>query len=196
MPVTPTYPGLYIEELPSDAHTIEPAPTSITVFVGYTHPFKTRNFNEAVQNAKDRRTSRVGPRGRDPGEVLPGASISGRGMGHSTEVAPGSQRSALEIARPQQGRPGAGTSPPDPPRRSIWNPSSDEDLSCHTRFTCVGDDAEATSPVGDSGICRGTSRVHPSCATVKEQSENSLRRIMQATEALLQLASWQLPFMA
>ena len=40
MPVTPTYPGLYIEELPSSAHTITPAPTSITVFVGYTHPFQ------------------------------------------------------------------------------------------------------------------------------------------------------------
>jgi phage tail sheath protein FI len=40
MPVTPTYPGLYIEELPSSAHTITPAPTSITAFVGYTHPFK------------------------------------------------------------------------------------------------------------------------------------------------------------
>src|ERR1041385_9195903 len=40
MPVNPTYPGLYIEELPSSARTITPAPTSITVFVGYTHPFK------------------------------------------------------------------------------------------------------------------------------------------------------------
>src|SRR6266540_2447197 len=40
MPVTPTYPGLYIEELPSSSHTITPAPTSITAFVGYTHPFK------------------------------------------------------------------------------------------------------------------------------------------------------------
>lgn len=40
MPVNPTYPGLYIEELPSSAHTITPAPTSITVFVGYTHPFQ------------------------------------------------------------------------------------------------------------------------------------------------------------
>src|SRR4051794_16862906 len=40
MPVTPTYPGLYIEELPSSAHTITPAPTSIAAFVGYTHPFK------------------------------------------------------------------------------------------------------------------------------------------------------------
>src|SRR3954470_9470075 len=40
MPVTPTYPGLYIEELPSSAHTITPAPTSITAFVGYTHPFQ------------------------------------------------------------------------------------------------------------------------------------------------------------
>jgi uncharacterized protein len=41
MPVTPTYPGIYIEELPSASHTILAAPTSITAFVGYTHPLKT-----------------------------------------------------------------------------------------------------------------------------------------------------------
>ena len=49
MPITPTYPGIYIEELPSSTHTITAAPTSITVFVGYTHPFKTKNFKKAVQ---------------------------------------------------------------------------------------------------------------------------------------------------
>lgn len=49
MPITPTYPGIYIEELPSSAHTITAAPTSVTVFVGYTHPFKTKNFGKAVQ---------------------------------------------------------------------------------------------------------------------------------------------------
>jgi phage tail sheath protein FI len=49
MPITPTYPGLYIEELPSNARTITAAPTSITVIVGYTHPFKTRDFGRAVQ---------------------------------------------------------------------------------------------------------------------------------------------------
>jgi phage tail sheath protein FI len=51
MPVTPTYPGIYIEELRSNTHTITAAPTSITVFVGYTHPFKTKtsNFNQAVE---------------------------------------------------------------------------------------------------------------------------------------------------
>ncbi|MBG1270893.1 hypothetical protein [Nostoc sp. WHI] len=51
MPVTPTYPGIYIEELPSNARTITAAPTSIAVFVGYTHPFKTKpeNFNKAIQ---------------------------------------------------------------------------------------------------------------------------------------------------
>jgi phage tail sheath protein FI len=43
MPVTVTYPGIYIEELPSSTHTIVAAPTSITVFVGYSHPFKTRD---------------------------------------------------------------------------------------------------------------------------------------------------------
>ena len=41
MPITPTYPGVYIEELPSSSHTILAAPTSITAFVGYTHPLKT-----------------------------------------------------------------------------------------------------------------------------------------------------------
>ncbi len=56
MPVTPSYPGIYIEELPSSTHTITAAPTSIAVFVGYTHPFKTlipkttiTNFNKAIQ---------------------------------------------------------------------------------------------------------------------------------------------------
>jgi phage tail sheath protein FI len=51
MSITPTYPGIYIEELPSSTHTITAAPTSITVFVGYTHPFKTNanNWDKAVQ---------------------------------------------------------------------------------------------------------------------------------------------------
>ena len=42
-------PGLYIIELPSNAHTIQAAPRSIAVFVGYTHPFKTRHFKTAVE---------------------------------------------------------------------------------------------------------------------------------------------------
>ena len=41
MPVSTSYPGIYIQELPSQSHTITPAPTSVTVFIGYTHPFKT-----------------------------------------------------------------------------------------------------------------------------------------------------------
>jgi phage tail sheath protein FI len=51
MPVTPTYPGLYIEEILSNSHTINAAPTSVTVFIGYTHPFKTRpqHFGHAIQ---------------------------------------------------------------------------------------------------------------------------------------------------
>ncbi len=36
MPVTPTYPGVYIQELPSAVHTITGVATSITAFVGYT----------------------------------------------------------------------------------------------------------------------------------------------------------------
>src|SRR4030095_5692242 len=34
MPVTPTYPGVYIEELPSGVRTITGVPTSVTAFVG------------------------------------------------------------------------------------------------------------------------------------------------------------------
>jgi phage tail sheath protein FI len=51
MAITPTYPGLYIVELPSNSHPITAAPTSVTVFVGYTHPFKTNpaNWNRAVE---------------------------------------------------------------------------------------------------------------------------------------------------
>ena len=49
MPITPTYPGIYIQELPSNSHTITGAPTSITVFIGYSHPFKTTSPKTAVQ---------------------------------------------------------------------------------------------------------------------------------------------------
>jgi phage tail sheath protein FI len=36
MPVAPTYPGVYIEEIPSGVHTITGVATSTTAFVGYT----------------------------------------------------------------------------------------------------------------------------------------------------------------
>jgi len=49
MTVMTSYPGVYIQELPSLVHTITPAPTSIAVFAGYTHPFRTRKFLTAVQ---------------------------------------------------------------------------------------------------------------------------------------------------
>ena len=58
MPITPTYPGVYIEELPGYNHSVTAAPTSVTVFIGYTHPFKTvqpntvppqLNFNKAIE---------------------------------------------------------------------------------------------------------------------------------------------------
>ena len=51
MPVNPTYPGLYIEELPNLSHTITAAPTSVTVFVGYTDPLQTKAslFGQATE---------------------------------------------------------------------------------------------------------------------------------------------------
>jgi phage tail sheath protein FI len=49
MSVSPSYPGLYIQEQASSSHAIVPAPTSIAAFVGYSHPFKTKNFNVAQE---------------------------------------------------------------------------------------------------------------------------------------------------
>jgi uncharacterized protein len=40
MPVAYTYPGIYIQELPSNVHTITAASTNVAVFIGYTHPLK------------------------------------------------------------------------------------------------------------------------------------------------------------
>jgi uncharacterized protein len=45
VPVTPTYPGIYIQEAPSNNHTITAAPTNIAVFIGYTHPLLTPQSN-------------------------------------------------------------------------------------------------------------------------------------------------------
>ncbi|HET9080134.1 MAG TPA: phage tail sheath C-terminal domain-containing protein [Trebonia sp.] len=51
MAVTTSYPGIYIEELPNLNHSVTAAPTSVTVFVGYSHPFKTPpgNFGKPVE---------------------------------------------------------------------------------------------------------------------------------------------------
>src|SRR5579859_672389 len=50
MTVTTSYPGVYIEELPNLTHSIVPSPTSVAVFVGYTHPFLTPagNYKQAI----------------------------------------------------------------------------------------------------------------------------------------------------
>ena len=51
MPVSTSYPGIYIQELLSSSHAIVPAPTSVAAFVGYAHPFQTQptTFNVAQQ---------------------------------------------------------------------------------------------------------------------------------------------------
>lgn len=46
MPVTPTYPGVYIEEVPSGVRTITGVSTSVAAFIGY---FKKGPMNEAIQ---------------------------------------------------------------------------------------------------------------------------------------------------
>ena len=51
MPATPSFPGIYIQELASSVHTVTAAPTNVAVFIGYTHPLKTvtKNFKTAYQ---------------------------------------------------------------------------------------------------------------------------------------------------
>jgi uncharacterized protein len=49
MPVSTSYPGIYIQELPSQSQTITPSPTSVTVFVGYTHPFETTTYGAPIE---------------------------------------------------------------------------------------------------------------------------------------------------
>ncbi|MEQ8153042.1 MAG: phage tail protein, partial [Smithellaceae bacterium] len=46
MPVTPTYPGVYIEEVPSGVRTITGVSTSVTAFVGST---KRGPINKAIR---------------------------------------------------------------------------------------------------------------------------------------------------
>lgn len=46
MPITPTYPGVYIEEIPSGVRTITGVSTSVAAFIGY---FKRGQMNQAVQ---------------------------------------------------------------------------------------------------------------------------------------------------
>jgi phage tail sheath protein FI len=49
MPTTVSYPGIYIEEVPSPVRTITGVATAITAFVGYSHPFKTSHFNHPTR---------------------------------------------------------------------------------------------------------------------------------------------------
>ncbi|HTX00014.1 MAG TPA: hypothetical protein VMD59_14615, partial [Acidimicrobiales bacterium] len=50
MTISTTYPGVYVQELPSLVHNVLPAPTSIAVFVGYSNPyFPNAPFNKAIQ---------------------------------------------------------------------------------------------------------------------------------------------------
>jgi Bacteriophage tail sheath protein len=59
VPITPTYPGVYIEELPSTVHTIVGVSTSVTAFVGYTkrgpadQPTHIYSFGDFQRNFSD-----------------------------------------------------------------------------------------------------------------------------------------------
>jgi len=49
MSVSYSYPGIYVQELPSSSNTVSPAPTSVAAFVGYSHPYLTGEFGVAQQ---------------------------------------------------------------------------------------------------------------------------------------------------
>jgi hypothetical protein len=49
MSVSYSYPGIYIQELPSSSNSITPAPTSVAAFVGYSHPYQTATFGVAQE---------------------------------------------------------------------------------------------------------------------------------------------------
>ncbi|HEX2681699.1 MAG TPA: phage tail sheath family protein, partial [Candidatus Dormibacteraeota bacterium] len=59
MPVAPTYPGVYIEEIPSAVRTIVGVPTAITAFIGYTlkgpsnRPTQIFNFGDYTRTFGD-----------------------------------------------------------------------------------------------------------------------------------------------
>src|SRR3990172_8532041 len=56
MPVQPTYPGVYIEEIPSGVRTITGVSTSVTAFIGFTpkgpvdKPVHIFNFGDYTRN--------------------------------------------------------------------------------------------------------------------------------------------------
>ena len=71
MPVALSYPGLYLEEIPSNARSIVAAPTSVAVFVGYSHPFKTKAYGKPV------RVYSFSDYERDFGGIFQSANIDG-----------------------------------------------------------------------------------------------------------------------
>jgi phage tail sheath protein FI len=67
MPVAPTFPGVYIEEVPSGVHTITPVSTSIAAFLGRT---TLGPINKAV------RVLSLADYGRNFGDPLPGSDMA------------------------------------------------------------------------------------------------------------------------
>ena len=64
MPVTPTFPGVYVEEVPSAVRTIVGVATSVAAFVGY---FRRGPLNTAVQVFSPADVDRQGTAGDDGG---------------------------------------------------------------------------------------------------------------------------------
>ena len=99
MPVQPTYPGVYIEEIPSGVRTITGVSTSVAAFIDY---FKRGPLNKAVQ------IFNFGDFEREFGglDTLSEASyaiqqffLNGGSQAHVIRVASGAPAKASEIGR-------------------------------------------------------------------------------------------------
>ena len=97
MPVALTYPGVYIEEIPSGVRTLTGVSTSITAFIGYTargtvdepvHIFSFADFERAfgglaVDSPLSYAVQRLLPERRQRGLRRPGRARRRRGVGEA-----------------------------------------------------------------------------------------------------------------
>lgn len=100
MPVTPTYPGVYIEEIPSGVRTITGVSTSVTAFIGFTpkgpvnKPVHIFNFGDYERN--------FGGLSKDSelGYAVQQFFLNGGAEAWIVRVASGATKAAVSLCRP------------------------------------------------------------------------------------------------
>lgn len=104
MPVTPTYPGVYIEEIPSGVRTITGVSTSVTAFIGFTpkgpvdKPVHIFNFGDYTRN--------FGGLSKDSelGYAVQMFFLNGGSEAWVVREASGAMESAITLARTSDGK--------------------------------------------------------------------------------------------